>query len=149
MGSVASPGVEPGLPEPRLYRPLGVPPPTLAIRETGGTRARLPGLTGQCLSLFGFGLHGGRYWDRTSALLRVKQPRYRCANRPGRRTPVPDLPAGARAVAGPGSRAPGRTRTSTLLIRSQLHDPVVLRALELAYSNLLATAGVKRGRGQD
>ena len=27
---VASPGVEPGLPEPRLYRPLRVPPPTLA-----------------------------------------------------------------------------------------------------------------------
>ena len=26
---------------------------------------------------------GGRYWDRTSDLFRVKEARYRCANRPG------------------------------------------------------------------
>ena len=25
---------------------------------------------------------GGRYWDRTSDLFRVKEARYRCANRP-------------------------------------------------------------------
>ena len=27
-------------------------------------------------------LHGGRYWDRTSDLFRVREARYRCANRP-------------------------------------------------------------------
>ena len=26
---------------------------------------------------------GGRYWDRTSDLFRVREARYRCANRPG------------------------------------------------------------------
>src|SRR4028118_373736 len=28
------------------------------------------------------GLAGGRYWDRTSDLFRVREARYRCANRP-------------------------------------------------------------------
>src|SRR5690606_8331970 len=28
------------------------------------------------------GFHGGRYWDRTSDLFRVREARYRCANRP-------------------------------------------------------------------
>src|SRR5699024_5827162 len=27
---------------------------------------------------------GGRYWDRTSDLFRVKEARYHCANRPGK-----------------------------------------------------------------
>ena len=27
-------------------------------------------------------IHGGRYWDRTSDLFRVKEARYPCANRP-------------------------------------------------------------------
>ncbi len=27
-------------------------------------------------------LRGGRYWDRTSDLFRVREARYRCANRP-------------------------------------------------------------------
>ncbi len=30
----------------------------------------------------GGGLSGGRYWDRTSDLFRVREARYRCANRP-------------------------------------------------------------------
>src|SRR5690606_6305915 len=30
------------------------------------------------------GLAGGRYWDRTSDLFRVREARYRCANRPSR-----------------------------------------------------------------
>ena len=30
----------------------------------------------------GSGLNGGRYWDRTSDLFRVKEARYPCANRP-------------------------------------------------------------------
>src|SRR5690606_4140549 len=29
-----------------------------------------------------WGLAGGRYWDRTSDLFRVREARYRCANRP-------------------------------------------------------------------
>jgi len=29
------------------------------------------------------GSFGGRYWDRTSDLFRVREARYRCANRPG------------------------------------------------------------------
>ena len=29
-------------------------------------------------------LLGGRYWDRTSDLFRVREARYRCANRPSR-----------------------------------------------------------------
>ena len=28
------------------------------------------------------GFFGGRYWDRTSDLFRVREARYRCANRP-------------------------------------------------------------------
>ena len=28
------------------------------------------------------GASGGRYWDRTSDLFRVREARYRCANRP-------------------------------------------------------------------
>ena len=28
------------------------------------------------------GVRGGRYWDRTSDLFRVREARYRCANRP-------------------------------------------------------------------
>ena len=28
------------------------------------------------------GFHCGRYWDRTSDLFRVREARYRCANRP-------------------------------------------------------------------
>ena len=28
------------------------------------------------------GFTGGRYWDRTSDLFRVREARYRCANRP-------------------------------------------------------------------
>jgi hypothetical protein len=30
------------------------------------------------------GIRGGRYWDRTSDLFRVREARYRCANRPSR-----------------------------------------------------------------
>jgi hypothetical protein len=29
------------------------------------------------------GFSSGRYWDRTSDLFRVREARYRCANRPG------------------------------------------------------------------
>ena len=49
-----------------------------ALRSTGNTKApRFPG-----------GLHrGGRYWDRTSDLFRVREARYRCANRPEMRHP--------------------------------------------------------------
>src|SRR5690606_12135481 len=36
-----------------------------------------------------FGDAGGRYWDRTSDLFRVREARYRCANRPCRNTAVP------------------------------------------------------------
>src|SRR5699024_5925700 len=32
---------------------------------------------------------GGRYWDRTSDLFRVREARYRCANRPWRHREVP------------------------------------------------------------
>src|ERR1700712_5559937 len=31
------------------------------------------------------GASGGRYWDRTSDLFRVREARYRCANRPASR----------------------------------------------------------------
>src|SRR5699024_4938656 len=34
-------------------------------------------------------LRGGRYWDRTSDLFRVREARYRCANRPWRHREVP------------------------------------------------------------
>jgi hypothetical protein len=39
------------------------------------TNERTPGRAG--------GSAGGRYWDRTSDLFRVREARYRCANRPG------------------------------------------------------------------
>src|SRR5699024_8574516 len=32
---------------------------------------------------------GGRYWVRTSDLFRVREARYRCANRPGRHRRLP------------------------------------------------------------
>ena len=41
-------------------------------------------------------LLGGRYWDRTSDLFRVREARYRCANRPFRRGTDP---GGMREVA--------------------------------------------------
>jgi hypothetical protein len=36
------------------------------------------------MPLISQGHFGGRYWDRTSDLFRVREARYRCANRPGR-----------------------------------------------------------------
>ena len=52
---------------------------------------------------------GGRYWDRTSDLFRVREARYRCANRP-----FSDL------AAGPSSALVPREETSRLGLDDEL-----------------------------
>ena len=55
---------------PRLLRALAVPVSAAPRHEKA--RAALAARASQC----------GRYWDRTSDPFRVKEVRYRCANRP-------------------------------------------------------------------
>ena len=45
------------------------------------------------------GFSGGRYWDRTSDLFRVREARYRCANRPCPGDSIVSLPDAVREVA--------------------------------------------------
>ena len=78
----------------------------------------------------------GRYWDRTSDLFRVKEARYRCANRPEVMSALSIgleeaymLTTGARATSGcdlrPGRSERRRTRRPTL--RPHRHpDPIAL-----------------------
>ena len=57
----------------RSHRGTKQPHPASSQRSTGDTKKPDPR---------GSGLRGGRYWDRTSDLFRVKEARYPCANRP-------------------------------------------------------------------
>ncbi len=52
-----------------------VPSCQVSSGARGGMTKGRPGWDGLC--------GGGRYWDRTSDLFRVREARYRCANRPG------------------------------------------------------------------
>src|SRR5690554_1712931 len=48
--------------------------------------------------LRGLRLQCGRYWDRTSDLFRVREARYRCANRPGELVGIAVLSGGGDGI---------------------------------------------------
>jgi hypothetical protein len=147
MHYVAESGVEPDLPEATVLQTARRAAAYLRLGVSSGARTR--GLRFHRPALYGIRLllsytHRGRCWDRTSDLLRVKQPRCRCANRPcvpgcrsgshfgqavpGRTASGPAGPpwTGGRDLPprGDSSRAPGGIRTPTRLVRSQLLHPL-------------------------
>ena len=60
---------------PLTRRRVEPPVPTAERNPGSGEHTQRAGSQGP-------GLNGGRYWDRTSDLFRVKEARYPCANRP-------------------------------------------------------------------